>query len=257
MGSIALPADGAPADSDGGGSVAVADLPPCRRSAQHPTRGHTLPGGAGAYSLSTTPARDGAHLCTIHCVAHLNARPDTVWALLTHPGTANAGVWRDVKAQTHRVVEAEEAGTGLGAGTLRTVTVTQVGEVRLAVKTIRFETHLRVVEDGRRSGEGVYATDFGLARPGGALRRFHGRWAVSPDTGPGRGTIAVLDQEVCPAGVPPGLGSVPVVGGLVRGACSRAVKRMVEDLAAAAVRAEADFGGGVDALLAELAAARG
>jgi hypothetical protein len=247
----AVTAGGVPArDENDAGAVGSGPHPPPPSSPRsHPPATHALPHSAGTYTLTTTPSHDGAHLCAIHCVARFEApvRPATVWGLLTHPGTAGAGLWRDVKAQTHRVVEAEE---GVGEALLRTVTVTQVGEVRLAFKALRFETHLRVVEDGRRAGEGLYTSDFGLARPGGALRRFHGVWTVRPGEG-GRRCVAVLDQDVCPAGVPPGLNAVPVVGRLVRGACSRAVRRMVEDLAGAAVRAEAL--GGVDALIAERA----
>ena len=212
-------------------------------------RPQTLPSGA-SYTLSTTPANDGAHLASIYCVALFpSAPPSLVFDLLTHPGACAAGVWRDVKALNERLVESEAApgagGDPPGSRGVRSVLVTQVGEVRLAIKTLRFETHLRVVEDGRGAGAGAYATHFSLARPGGALRRFHGTWALAADEA-GTGTAALLTQEVCPAGVPPGLNNVPVIGRLVRGACSRAVRRMVEDLAGALDGVEKGAGG-VDA----------
>jgi len=250
MASAQVPA-GSPREAEAEGASAPQPAP------------HTLPGGA-SYTISTTPAHDGTHLANIHCVAvYPSIPPAAIFALLTSPLTVAAGVWRDVKAQTERTVEAEShAAPGAdpphsdppGSLGFRSVLVTQVGEVRLGIKTVRFETHLRVVEDGTGAGAGRFSTDFSLARPGGALRRFHGRWALEPD-GAGGGTRAVLTQEVCPTGVPPGLNYVPLVGRLVRGACSRAVRRMVEDLAAA-VSASDGAEGGVEGWLEGRAAAR-
>ena len=254
--SVVLPAEAEAPDAAGAHPPPSHQAPPPPPPPPPPDFAHqrptTLPCGT-SYTLSCSPAHDGAHLAFIYCVATFPATPPaSVFALFTHPGACGAGVWRDVKALTHRTMEADAVpgapGDPPGSLGVRSVLVTQVGEVRLAVKALRFETHLRVVEDARGAGAGTFYTHFSLARPGGALRRFHGTWALRPGGQGGAGTVALLTQDVCPAGCPPGVNHVPVVGRLVRGACARAVRRMVEDLAAALAGAEA--GGGVDAWVA-------
>lgn len=139
-----------------------------------------------------------------------------------------------------------------------------------------FTTLLRVEEDARDPLRPT--TAFELVRSD-VLARFHGVWRIEPlpagagagGSGSGAissggvnacggggsskagggggeaagavgGCVAILEQEVLPRGVPPFLARVPVLGGLLRGASLRAIKRLVEDMAALAQRVRARWG---------------
>ena len=74
------------------------------------------------------------------------------------------------------------------------------------------------------------------------LSTFDGTWTLEPrideEGAEGEGgsdrniaTVATLEQDVTPRGVPRWLKFVPLAGGAIKRACASAVRRMVEDLA--------------------------
>ena len=85
----------------------------------------------------------------------------------------------------------------------------------------------------------------------GVLSAFDGEWVLTPAAGDAATTTCLLTQDVTPRGVPPWLRRVPVVGGAVKGACARAVERVLADLARVADAVAA--GEGVEEVLARAA----
>lgn len=184
-------------------------------------------------------------LCRIDCAATFPLPPRALWAVLTNPA-GNAAVFRDIHAQTGRTVLSSEGGT-------RVIRVEQEGEVRLLFRGVRFTTRLEVTED--ESDEQALVARFKLLHSP-VLSRFDGAWVISPS--PCGGTTASLTQDVSPRGVPRATAHIPLIGGAVKGACARAVKRMLEDLARAAdAVATMAAGGEWEAAVARLLATGG
>lgn len=188
---------------------------------------------ASNYSLAVSNGPRG-HLARIRCVAFFPVAPEVIFAVLTNPD--NSGVFRDVAdCCSRKILSSEE-----GSGECVVVEVEQLGKVRLGGpgplgREITFRTRLRVTEDARQAPERL-TTRFELLHSD-VLSTFDGTWTLEPRRGGGEGgnntvtTVATLEQDVTPRGVPRWLKFVPLAGGAVKRACAGAVRRMVEDLA--------------------------
>ena len=208
---------------------------------------------ASNYSLAVSNGPRG-HLARIRCVAHFPVAPEVVFAVLTNPD--NSGVFRDVAdCCSRRILLGEEEGEEEGKKTegrnpqrknsLRIVEVEQLGKVRLGGpgplgREVVFRTKLRVTEDSREAPARM-TTRFELLHSD-VLSTFDGTWTLEPrideEGAEGEGgsdrniaTVATLEQDVTPRGVPRWLKFVPLAGGAIKRACASAVRRMVEDLA--------------------------
>lgn len=111
-------------------------------------------------------------------------------------------------------------------GAKKVVEVEQLGHVRLLFKNVSFTTRLRVTEDATGAPDRYVSAFHLLSSP--VLAAFDGEWVMRPD-GHG-GSNVTLTQDVTPRGVPPWMKRVPVVGGAIKGACARAVERVLADL---------------------------
>lgn len=187
---------------------------------------------ASNYSLTVSNGPRG-HLARIRCVSHFPVAPEVIFAVLTNPD--NSGVFRDVADCCSRKILSEERE---GSGKCVVVEVEQLGKVRLGGpgqlgKEVTFRTRLRVTEDARAAPERM-TTRFELLHSD-VLSTFDGTWTLEPRRGEDGGktvtTVATLEQDVTPRGVPRWLKFVPLAGGAVKRACAGAVRRMVEDLA--------------------------
>jgi len=226
-----------------GGTPLAAPLPGARPPPAATAAAAAAMAAAAPSSFTLDVSNCEGALCRISCAATFPLPPRALWSVLTNPG-GNAAVFRDIRAQTGRTVVKED-------GRVRVVRVEQEGEVRVLFRGVRFTTRLEVTED--ETDEDALVAIFRLLHSP-VLSHFDGRWTLSPSAC--GGTLASLTQDVSPRGVPRAAAHVPLLGGAVKGACARAVRRMLEDLgrAADAVAAIAEgedgWGGAVARLLA-------
>ena len=199
---------------------------------------------ASNFSLTVSNGPRG-HLARIRCVARFPVAPETIFAVLTNAD--NAGVFRDVADCCSREILSEEPKGNRSqnrensVALLRVVQVEQLGKVRLGGpgplgREVTFRTELRVTEDAREGPE-KFSTRFELLRSD-VLSTFDGTWTLETKVEEGHSeittTVATLEQDVTPKGVPRWLKFVPLAGRAIKGACAGAVRRMVEDLASVA-----------------------
>lgn len=205
-------------------------------SSSTPKDDDVLAEAASNYSLAVSNGPSG-HLARIRCVAFFPVAPEVIFAVLTNPD--NSGVFRDVADCCSRKILSEEREE---SGKCVVVEIEQLGKVRLGGpgplgREVTFRTRLRVTEDARQAPAKM-TTRFELLHSD-VLSTFDGTWTLEPrkseegdgDTTKTTTTVATLEQDVTPRGVPRWLKFVPLAGGAVKRACAGAVRRMVEDLA--------------------------
>lgn len=143
-----------------------------------------------------------------------------MFAIYTYPD--NSALFRDVKRVGDRKVLSSHPG-------LKVVDVQQVGELRVLWIHRTYQTWLHVTEDSR--DQSCLKIRFELMKSD-VLAKFSGQWELYPikdEAGVTVGCRGVFEQDVLPAGMPPFMQRIPVLGGLLRGISAKAITRLMED----------------------------